>query len=305
MAFPRGRGYRRAEVDAYVAAQERAIASLQAEVERLRAADPLAGASSEVTELIGTFARVVAELRSSAEREAVAVRRAAQEDAALVRDEAAQLLERERARATLLAEDILRRAHHEIELLTRTQDRVDEALNDAARGIVSMIDLFDHLRLPGAPREPAPRPPEEIDLRDPPRDVAGPREVTEDRSGPVGGEHAGSPEAAPHETGPAGAEQAGGPMAFAPGWPAPDPAARVAVSDAGFGPSAPGPALRRMPPDGSRIPRPAEAPAPNVRRLAPDIRPQDDADGPLGAVPFDPRNGRVVDFDPPADETPS
>jgi len=60
-----------------------------------------------------------------------------------------------------------------------------------------------------------------------------------------------------------------------------------------------------MPPDRTRLPRPPDPLAPEGQRTAADVRRRDDTQNPFDAVALDPRNARVVEFDPPADDEPS
>jgi hypothetical protein len=149
-------GYRRPDVDRFVSEQEAAVRSLKAEIDKLRAAEPLLGAADEISGLLTSFAVAVSTTREQAERDAMITRRTAEEYADGLKQEAVRLFEEERATATSVAEDIIRNAREEAAIVARAQDRVENALDEAAKGIFSLIHLFDRMRPDDSAGAPAP-----------------------------------------------------------------------------------------------------------------------------------------------------
>jgi hypothetical protein len=255
-------GYRRSAVDRHAAEQEAALRSLKSEIDRLRAAEPLLSAAEEISGLLTSFAVAVSTTREQAERDAITTRSAAEHYAEGLKQEAMRLFEEDRARAVAVAEDIVRRAREEAAILARAHDRVELALDEAAKGIYTLIELFDHLRPehnaggPGAQRSDVEGGP--ADLAREPADLS--REAADLSREPVDVEHEPadlSREPLDVEREPVDVEH--------------DPAHDEAESAAGAA----------VPPD-------AEAPhAPG--------------DPPYGAVPVDPTNGMIVSFSPPRD----
>jgi hypothetical protein len=139
-------GYRRSAVDRHAAEQHAALRSLQSEIDRLRAAEPLLSAAEEISGLLTSFAIAVSTTRERTERDAITTRSAAEHYAEGLKQEAVRLFEEDRARAAAVAEDIVRRAREEAAILARARDRVELALDEAAKGIFTLIELFDHLR---------------------------------------------------------------------------------------------------------------------------------------------------------------
>jgi hypothetical protein len=139
-------GYRRSAVDRHAAEQAAALRSLQSELDRLRAAEPLLSAAEEISGLLTSFAVAVSTTRERAERDAITTRSAAEHYAEGLKQEAVRLFEEDRARAAAVAEEIVRRAREEAAILARAHDRVELALDEAAKGIYTLIELFDHLR---------------------------------------------------------------------------------------------------------------------------------------------------------------
>jgi hypothetical protein len=139
-------GYRRSAVDRHAAEQHAALRSLQSEIDRLRAAEPLLSAAEEISGLLTSFAIAVSTTRERTERDAITTRSAAEHYAEGLKQEAVRLFEEDRARAAAVAEDIVRRAREEAAILARAHERVELALDEAAKGIFTLIELFDHLR---------------------------------------------------------------------------------------------------------------------------------------------------------------
>jgi hypothetical protein len=162
-------GYRRSAVDRHAAEQQAALRSLQSEIDRLRAAEPLLSAAEEISGLLTSFAIAVSTTREQTERDAMTTRSAAEHYAEGLKQEAVRLFEEDRARAVAVAEDIVRRAREEAAILARAHNRVELALDEAAKGIFTLIELFDHLRPddsdlgPGAPRSDVEHEPADVE----------------------------------------------------------------------------------------------------------------------------------------------
>ncbi len=141
------RGYRRSKVDEYIADQNDRITTLRLELERLRSSEPLLLATEEISSLLTSFAIAVSTTREQAERDAIATRRAAEEYAEGLKAETVRLCNEERARAAAQAEEVLRRAKEDIGALQQVQERVESALSDTAKGIFSLMELVEHVRV--------------------------------------------------------------------------------------------------------------------------------------------------------------
>jgi len=187
-------GYRRSAVERHAAEQQAELRSLQSEIDRLRAAEPLLSAAEEITGLLTSFAVAVSTTREQAERDAITTRNAAEHYAEGLKQEAVRLFEADRTRAVAVAEDIVRRAREEAAILARAHDRVELALDEAAKGIFTLIELFDHLRPdhgavgPGAQRSDAEREPPHADV-DQAESDAGPVVLTEAEAAQAPGDH--------------------------------------------------------------------------------------------------------------------
>src|ERR1700738_4568341 len=120
-------GYRRPDVDRFVSEQEAAVRSLKAEIDKLRAAEPLLSAAEEISGLLTSFAVAVSTTREQAERDAITTRSAAEHYAEGLKQEARRLVEEAGARAVAVAEEIARRAREEAAILARAHDRVELA----------------------------------------------------------------------------------------------------------------------------------------------------------------------------------
>ncbi|HVM63462.1 MAG TPA: hypothetical protein VMU14_01285, partial [Acidimicrobiales bacterium] len=140
-------GYRRSAVDKHIAEQDGTITSLRSEIERLRSAEPLLSASDEISSLLTSFAIAVSTTREQAERDAIAIRREAEQYANELRAGTERQCTEERQRAASQAEEMVRRARQDISDLEHAQERVESALSDAARGIFSLMELFEHTRV--------------------------------------------------------------------------------------------------------------------------------------------------------------
>lgn len=130
----------------FVADQAAARRALESDLERLRAAEPLLKVNDEISALLTSFANAVSTMREQAEREAISTRIAADEYADQRRAEAERLFNEERARATAMTDDLLRRARDEVEMLINEQIAVEQAFNNMAQGIVAWVTTFDRLR---------------------------------------------------------------------------------------------------------------------------------------------------------------
>jgi hypothetical protein len=177
-------GYRRSAVDRHAAEQEAALRSLKSEIDRLRAAEPLLSAAEEISGLLTSFAVAVSTTREQAERDAITTRSAAEHYAEGLKQEAMRLFEEDRARAVAVAEEIVRRAREEAAILARAHDRVELALDEAAKGIYTLIELFDHLRPDGSAAGPGGQ---RSDIEGGPADLS--REPADLSREPVDGEH--------------------------------------------------------------------------------------------------------------------
>jgi hypothetical protein len=131
----------------YVAEQAAARRALEAEIESLRAAEPMLKVNQEVGTLLTSFASTVATLRERAEREAGQTRAVADDYALHRREEADRWLDEQRERAGTLARQAVRAARTEIVNLAHNQAAVEQSLRDLAAGVYSWLTSLERLRL--------------------------------------------------------------------------------------------------------------------------------------------------------------
>jgi hypothetical protein len=130
----------------YVAEQAAARRTLEAEIDNLRAAEPMLKVNQEVSSLLTSFASTVSTMREQAEREAASTRTEADGYAEHRREEADRLFHDQRARATAVAEETLRSARHEAVTLAQNQTAVEQALRDVAQGVFAWLTTLERLK---------------------------------------------------------------------------------------------------------------------------------------------------------------
>lgn len=163
-------GYDPVEVDAYLAKAVETHEVVRAEVERLRAAEPLARVGGDVANLLTMFAETVSSMRDEAATEIDRMRSEATEYAELQRSEADEYAARQRAQAEQVlneardrarddADALLNDARHELASVATRWTAIERALDEAAGGVASalaavqrfssfsggeLIDIADH-----------------------------------------------------------------------------------------------------------------------------------------------------------------
>jgi cell division septum initiation protein DivIVA len=138
-------GYRRSSVDAYFADVDAARRGLEAEIERLRAAEPLTRVGDDIAALLTSFAQTVSTLRDRVNEDAERLRQDAEAYAADRRAEADRILEEARRSASVAAGELLNRARAEVASLAGHQLTIAEALDRAAEGITASRQVLAHL----------------------------------------------------------------------------------------------------------------------------------------------------------------
>jgi DivIVA domain-containing protein len=153
-------GYDPGEVDAYLAKAVETHEAVRAEVERLRAAEPLARVGGDVANLLTTFAETVSSmrdaasveidrLRAEASEEAAQLRAGANDYAAQQRTKADEALAEARDRARDEANAIVSQAQQEMAAIAAKWSAVECSLNDAAAGITTALASMQ--RISGLP----------------------------------------------------------------------------------------------------------------------------------------------------------
>ena len=140
-------GYRRSQVDAYVAEVESARRDLEAEIERLRPAEPLTRVGSDIAALMTSFAETVSALRDRVNTDAEGVRLEAEAYAETRRAEADRLYEEAGRNAAAAASEMINQARAEVAALAGQQLTIAEALERAAQGITASRQALSHLSL--------------------------------------------------------------------------------------------------------------------------------------------------------------
>jgi cell division septum initiation protein DivIVA len=138
-------GYRRSQVDAYLADVESARRGLEAEIERLRPAEPLTRVGSDIAALLTSFAETVSALRDRINTDAERLRLEAEAYAETRRVEADRLYEEARRDADAAASEIVNQARAEVAALAGQQLTIAEALERAAQGITASRQALSHL----------------------------------------------------------------------------------------------------------------------------------------------------------------
>jgi len=135
-AFRRGIfGYRRSDVDRYVAEVEATRSTWSTELDRLRKVEPLARLGDDIAELLTSFAAAVVELQDRLAQDAERQRAEAEEYSARRMADADHLLETARHQARELTGEMIRQAHAEIAVIADQQLTIANALERAAEGI--------------------------------------------------------------------------------------------------------------------------------------------------------------------------
>jgi hypothetical protein len=146
-------GYDPLEVDAYLAKAVETHEAVRAEVERLRAAEPLARVGGDVANLLTTFAETVSSLRDEAaadierlrtEAAGYAEQQRAEADqyAAVQRMQADQALAEARDLARDEANAVVSQARQEMAAIAAQWSVVEHSLNDAASGVATALAAF-------------------------------------------------------------------------------------------------------------------------------------------------------------------
>jgi cell division septum initiation protein DivIVA len=128
-------GYRRAEVDRYVAEVEATRSAWSEELSRLRKVEPLARLGDDVANLLTAFASAVVALQDRLTEDAEQRRAEAEEYAARRMADADRLLELARQQAKQLSGEMIRKAQAEIAVIADQQLSIADALERAAVGI--------------------------------------------------------------------------------------------------------------------------------------------------------------------------
>ena len=127
----------------YVAEQAAARRALEAEIQSLRAAQPMLKVNHEVSALLTSFASTVSTMREQAEREATHTRTEADGYAEQRRDEAERLFKEQRARGAAVAEETVRAARNEVLALVHNQAVVEQSLRELAQGVYAWITTLE------------------------------------------------------------------------------------------------------------------------------------------------------------------
>jgi hypothetical protein len=138
-------GYRRSSVDAYLADLDVARRGMEAEIDRLRPAEPLTRVGDDIAALLTSFAETVSTLRDRVGVDAERIRLEAEAYAADRRAEADRLFEEARRSASVTASELLNQARAEVAVLADHQLSIAEALDRAADGITASRQVLAHL----------------------------------------------------------------------------------------------------------------------------------------------------------------
>ncbi len=207
-------GYDPVEVDAYLAKAVETHEAVRAEVERLRAAEPLARVGGDVANLLTMFAETVSSMRDEAAGEidrlraeaveyaeqqraeadeyALHQRSEADEYAMRQRGHAEQILAESRDRAQDEADALLDEARHELASVATRWGAIERALTEAAGGVASALAAVQ--RFSGFTAA------ETIDIADH-RQYSPPAPVGHGASAPQGGEQTDPSSEASHVSG--------------------------------------------------------------------------------------------------------
>ena len=128
-------GYKAAEVDMYLTHEGEVNAARSAEVERLKAAEPLTRVGADIAALLTAFAESVATSREEANAELERTRHEAESYAEEKHTEADRVVSEARARADSLAEDLLSKARQAVAVTAEQWVTVTRALETASGGI--------------------------------------------------------------------------------------------------------------------------------------------------------------------------
>jgi hypothetical protein len=128
-------GYRRSDVDRYIAEVEAARSAWTAELARLRKVEPLSRLGDDVADLLTSFAATVLEFQDRLTEDGERRRAEAEEYAERRVHDADRLLETARQQARQLANEMIREAEAELAALAQQQMTIADALERAARGI--------------------------------------------------------------------------------------------------------------------------------------------------------------------------
>jgi len=143
-------GYRRADVDRYVAEVEKVRSAWSEELARLRKVAPLARLGDDVAELLTSFATTVLTTQERLHEDAQRRRIEAEEYASRRVADADRLLELARQQARQLTRGIIREAQAELAVVADQQLTIADALEGAARGIAVSRQAIS--RIQQAPR---------------------------------------------------------------------------------------------------------------------------------------------------------
>jgi hypothetical protein len=130
----------------YVAEQAAARRTLDAEIESLRAAEPMLKVNQEVSSLLTSFASTVSTMREQAEREASHTRTEADGYAEHRREEADRMFHDQRARAAAVADQTVRAARTEAVTLAQNQAAVEQSLREVAQGVFAWLTTLERLK---------------------------------------------------------------------------------------------------------------------------------------------------------------
>jgi hypothetical protein len=147
-------GYRRADVDRHLAQVNAARSALDAQVARLRAAEPLTRVGDDISALLTSFAMAVSTMRDQASADIERQRLEADQYAAQRMAEADRILEGARAEANDMATKLMWQAQQEVARLSEQQLTIAEALDRAAAGIAISQAAIANLSATGRGESP-------------------------------------------------------------------------------------------------------------------------------------------------------